>query len=347
MNRLNSIIPLAALSMITLAPILLLAAAPPTPAAVKSDEKTAPSKTLPSYRLIDEAARAIEQGDFDRAIELYGRARQRLPELAQIPYNQAVAHYRKGDFQRAAELFEQAAQLAEQDDLRNRATYNLGNTVYKQGKQAIESQDDPNLALQQIDQASDRMTQALKHFKQAVNTDPDDADARHNAELTHKMLKQLEDLKEQLEQQQQQQQQDNQEQQDQQQDQQQPPSDQQENATDQQRADSTPQQGEDENQQPQSQEQPQEQDQSQQGEQDDQEQQEGEQDQPPTSGEQNDEESEDETESTGRPQDETREPMSKEQADRLLQSVRDKERQRREQLARRQAKNQPPVEKDW
>jgi hypothetical protein len=39
--------------------------------------------------------------------------------------------------------------------------------------------------------------------------------------------------------------------------------------------------------------------------------------------------------------------MTREEARRLLQMVRDKERQRREELARRQAARQPPVAKDW
>jgi hypothetical protein len=39
--------------------------------------------------------------------------------------------------------------------------------------------------------------------------------------------------------------------------------------------------------------------------------------------------------------------MTKEEAERLLQSVRDKERQRRAELARREQAQRPPVEKDW
>ena len=39
--------------------------------------------------------------------------------------------------------------------------------------------------------------------------------------------------------------------------------------------------------------------------------------------------------------------MSKEQAERLLQSVRDKERQRRSELARREAGKRSRVDKDW
>ncbi len=39
--------------------------------------------------------------------------------------------------------------------------------------------------------------------------------------------------------------------------------------------------------------------------------------------------------------------MSREEAERLLQGVRDKERQRRRDLARKEALQQPPVDKDW
>ena len=39
--------------------------------------------------------------------------------------------------------------------------------------------------------------------------------------------------------------------------------------------------------------------------------------------------------------------MSREEAQRLLQQVRDKERRRREELARQEAGRQPAVVKDW
>ncbi len=39
--------------------------------------------------------------------------------------------------------------------------------------------------------------------------------------------------------------------------------------------------------------------------------------------------------------------MSREEAERLLQSVRDKEARRREELARQEARGRHPVDKDW
>jgi hypothetical protein len=39
--------------------------------------------------------------------------------------------------------------------------------------------------------------------------------------------------------------------------------------------------------------------------------------------------------------------MSLEEAQRLLQGVRDRERKRREELARREALRHPPVDRDW
>ena len=45
--------------------------------------------------------------------------------------------------------------------------------------------------------------------------------------------------------------------------------------------------------------------------------------------------------------DESSEEMTPEEAERLLQLVRDKERQRQEELARRRAKDQPRVVRDW
>jgi hypothetical protein len=39
--------------------------------------------------------------------------------------------------------------------------------------------------------------------------------------------------------------------------------------------------------------------------------------------------------------------MSREQAERLLQQVRDREQERRDELAKARAARQPPVDKDW
>jgi len=275
--------------------------------------------------LLEAADRAVADGQYGQAIERYEQLRQLMPEAPQIPYNMGVAAYRNGDLDRAAELFGQALALAEDRPLRSRSAYNLGTTGYARSLQprAAETEADPTA---QLDNAMEELREALGHYRQALDADPQDLDARANAELTYRRLKRLEELKQQMQQQQQQQQQgDSSQPQDQDQQQQQQGGDQ-----DQQ------QQGQDQQQQGQQQGR----DQQQQGQQEQAGQEEGQAQQENQTGQEQDEEAEREGSAQRR-------TMTREEAERLLQSVRDKERGRLEEMARRQRSRRPPVDKDW
>ena len=284
----------------------------------------------PSLRqLLDGAQRAAQGQRYDEAMTLYEQARVRLPEAAQIPYNMGVASFRQGNLQRAAELFDQARMLADDPALRARSAYNLGTTAYRR---FLEQPQDPAQADNDLGQATEELKRALEQFREALDADPDNGDARANGELAYQWLKQLEQMQQQQQQgepQQQNQQQD--QEQDQQQQDQQPSDD--PNATNQPRDDASRQSGESGEQQPQEQQtpQPQDTDKQQDGQQEQAEPAEGRQaeDQPPEA------------------QDPGQRAMTREEAERLLQSVRDKERRRAEELARRQAARQPQVDKDW
>ncbi|MHC4219506.1 MAG: tetratricopeptide repeat protein [Planctomycetota bacterium] len=265
--------------------IVLLAAAQPA---------TAPD-------LLQSAQDAFTTERYQEALDHYDQLRELYPQEAGIPYNMGVAAYRLGDLQKAAELFDQARTLAVDPALRARSAYNLGTTAYRK---SLEQPQDPNQAATQIDDATSDLKQALEHFRQSIDADPADLDARANGELAYRWLEQLQQMQEQMQQQQQGENQENQEQQEQQDQQQQQ------------------QQGDQQQDQ-----QPQEQQQQQQA---DEQQQEPEQAQ------------EDERDAEAQ-----RKPMSREEAQRLLQQVRDKERRRREELARQEADRQPPVDKDW
>lgn len=290
-------------------------------------------------QLRDEAAKAMEEGRFADAVEHYSRLRQMLPEAAQVPYNMAVAEYRQGNLNEAAELFNDAITLAEQAELRNRATYNLGNTAYNQSLRALQGQDDPQQAMAGLENATGRLQEALKSFKQALAADPENEDARANAEAAHRLLRQLEQLQQQMQQQNPQQGDQNQDQDQQQQDQQSQDQQQQQQGQQQDQQQSQNQQSEQEQQQDQ---------QQQQGSPE--QQQQDDQQQKQAAAEENEQQEQqqaqaEEQESEGE-QRQGRQ-MTREEAERLLQRVRDKERQRREELARRQRGRHKPAEKDW
>jgi Ca-activated chloride channel family protein len=281
--------------------------------------------------LLEAARRAVAEEKYDEAIQHYARLRELMPEAPEVPYNMGVAAYRAGDLDRAAELFGQALTMAEEQSLRAKSAYNLGTTAYARNLRPGPTQNtqDPG---GQIDNAIEELRQALDHYRQVLDVDPRNEDARANAELTYRRLKRLEELREQMQQQQQQggQQKQDQRQQDRQEPQQQQGEQDQQSSQDRQ---SPPQQHPQ-----QAGEQQQQQQQQQQG-----------QEQPPqdrqeaaqaaTPREQKDE-------AEGGAAGERRE-MTREEAQRLLQSVRDKERRRREEQARREQGRHPSVEKDW
>jgi hypothetical protein len=326
-------------------------------AAILVTVDAAPGQSQSLRDLAAAADQAMTDGEYDQAVELYGQAHDLAPQRAEIPYNLAVAQYRRGDFENAARWFEQAAALADDPALRSMATYNLGNANFSDAMRKTHSDADPQQAadaMAGLQDATDRLGNALNHYRNVIDNDPADADARANAELAHRLRKQLEEMQEQLqEQQQQQQQQQDQQQQDQrdQQQQDQQSSDQQQEDRQQQdqQVDRDQPQGRDENADQQS-------PQSEEGEQDRQQQQrpqEQEQEQQQSGNESQDDREEPQSDRNESQEgdrgaaEQRQEPMSREEAERLLQRVRDQERERRAELARRQRSRHRPAEKDW
>jgi Ca-activated chloride channel family protein len=274
----------------------------------------AAAQTASAPDLLRQAEQAFTDERFGEAVELYDQLRQRYPQEAEIPYNMGVAAYRDGDRPRAAELFDQARMLTADPALRAMSAYNLGTTAYRR---SLQQPQDPAKPQTQLQDATGDLEHALEHFREALDADPADQDARANGELAYRWLEQLRQMQQQMQQEQQ-----GQPQEQPQQDQQQP----------QQPQEQQGQQGDQQEQDPQQQEQ------QQADRQDDQQQ----------AQEQQAAESE-QAEATEGERDEAaeRKPMSREEAQRLLQQVRDKERRRQEELARREAGRQPPVDKDW
>ncbi|MHC4219326.1 MAG: tetratricopeptide repeat protein, partial [Planctomycetota bacterium] len=174
-----------------------------------------PGPPVPSEKLLRSAEAAFSAERFDEALGHYERLRQRYPEAAQIPYNMGIAAYRQGDVKRAAELFDEARMLTGDPALRAKSAYNLGTTAYRR---SLEQSPDPTEAMTQIGDATSDLEAALEHFREAIDADPADADARANGELAYRWLQQLEQMQQQMQQQQQQdqQQQEQQEEQEQQ-----------------------------------------------------------------------------------------------------------------------------------
>jgi len=101
------------------------------------------------------------QGKYAEALEEYMKLDMDNPKDNRFRYNKGCAAYQGEDYAVAQAAFSSALRRADNDDLKFRALYNLGNTAFKQGD----------------------YSSAARYFKDAIVLDPQNADARYNLEL--------------------------------------------------------------------------------------------------------------------------------------------------------------------
>jgi Ca-activated chloride channel family protein len=274
-------------------------------------------------------------------------------------YNQGVTQYREGQYAEARDSFTRSTAVADRA-LEARARFNLANCDYAEALALRAENPD------EADEAIAKLETAISHYRGAIEANPQDADARANAELAQLFIDQIQQEQEQQEQEQQEQEQQEQEQQEQEQ-QEQDQQDQQEQDEQEQQQEGEQEQNEQEQQQQGEQEQD-EQEQQQEGEQDqdqqeqneqeqneqEQDQQEGEQDQQQTPGSSGGTQTENSNEKPeghhgiGSSAD-GQEPraMTEEEAEKMLQAVRDRDLKRRYEKLRKTQRYYQPVDRDW
>ncbi len=299
--------------------------------------------SAPPRTLVQQGNEQYQTGHYDEALELYRQAAEAgLANSPELLHNQAAALYHLGQRDEARALWQK---LAEQGNAQLEAPmrYNLGNCEYADALDAVQGQD--------FKAALEHLQAAQQLYHEALQLDPAIQDARANLELAEHFKTQLEQL------QQQQQQQGGQSDQQDQQDQQNLPDEQSQQQSNSQPDQSQQQQsGDADQQQDQQSAQDQQQDEQaeqQEGQQQQDEQQSDEQDQQQSDEQQSEEQLAAETQPAAESQPAGEQSqavpidMTREQAERLLQMVRDAEKARREELARRRAARQDPVTRDW
>jgi hypothetical protein len=323
----------------SLAPIVLPTTTPPTPAQERALESSGTvdasvdviATDAPASALIERARVAFDAQAWQSAAIALQQARARMDDPPPVlAYDEGVAWAKAGDLHQARTAFAAAMRNADSPEIAADAAFNLGNVAHTLA-QSDGDQSDQHAAIEEL-------TTALNHYREVIAHTPDDPDAHANAQLTWQRIEVLKEQQEQQEQdkdeqsddQDQQEQSDDQNQEDQQDDQQQDP--QQQNQDQQDPQQQNTEQQEQQNQDPQDQE-PQDQN-PQDEEQQDPEQQPSDKQQPepkPTEA---------------KPSPAEQKPMTREEAQRLLQRVRDRERERVKQDAP-QGLGQPSTGKDW
>lgn len=312
-----------------------------------------------AWALVAQGNAQFAAGAYAEALRAYEAAAAAGAATPELLHNQAAAHFRLGQYAEARELWEQAAPLGDAQ-FEGRMRYNLGNCDYAEAlaAQAVE----PQQSVASLDRAAER-------YREALRLDPTLADARANLELTQLLKQQIVQATPQC-QQSQPSEGGADEQGEQKQQQAQPssrPSSQPQEQPAQQSSESSAEQKPDDQQQSQQSEgQRSAQDRQQSAGDQEQEQQQGERSEQDSAREDpaeaqsaagsSDPSAREEQQGQAASEDEAGESreaqqaqvqLTPEQAERLLQMVRDAEKARREQLARQRAARGKPVERDW
>lgn len=114
---------------------------------------------------VQKGCRLYNRGKYPEADTAFKKGLEKNPELHLLHFNDGAALYRMGKFQDAAAEFTRAATSPDKS-LREKALYNLGNSLYRAQKEK----------------------EALAAFKDAIKTNPDDLDAKFNYEFIRKKM---------------------------------------------------------------------------------------------------------------------------------------------------------------
>ena len=155
---------------------------------------------------VAEARKAMDAGDFAAAEKAYAQAIAADSSNSRAQFNQGVAQYKSQNLQGSSESFATAGQIGD-PAVAEGAMFNQGDAAYSGAIKIIDSddfketvgasaQDQGNPKRKEaIDAAIKAASTALTHFKDAASADQLDTDARYNAETATRLLKMLEEEK--------------------------------------------------------------------------------------------------------------------------------------------------------
>lgn len=115
-------------------------------------------------------------GDYAGALEKYGEARETDPGSQALFYNVGTCQYRLGNYEEAKKELEPATRMPD-SALAAKAAYNLANTHFRSGEHAESSE------------KIQAFREALAYLKKAIELNPDFENAKRNAEIVQRRLK--------------------------------------------------------------------------------------------------------------------------------------------------------------
>lgn len=139
-----------------------------------------PGRAASPYQAVQQGNMFYHNGKYAEAAEQYGNAAQMVPDAAEIHFNQGNAAYKQQEYGKAREHYTQALQTTDRT-LEGKVKYNLGNVAYQQALQN----------LQQPQAALPHLRSAMAYYRDSLDVDPQQQEARYNLELSYLLLHKL------------------------------------------------------------------------------------------------------------------------------------------------------------
>ncbi|MBW2112640.1 MAG: VWA domain-containing protein [Deltaproteobacteria bacterium] len=134
-----------------------------------------------AYASPTSAEKTYARGDYALSAKEYRKEVKRSPDDAQLQFNLGTAAYKDKKYQEALTAFRTALKTSE-IELQNKAYYNMGNTLYREGEKTVKKSPQDTIK---------RWEASIKAYEGALKLNPDDKDACFNLEFVKKKLETL------------------------------------------------------------------------------------------------------------------------------------------------------------
>lgn len=132
--------------------------------------------------VLSDAQKLYNEGNVTEALNQFNQVQHKDPNETTLLYNQANCHYKLDQTDLAVELFQKVLSQSNDPSLQEKAHFNLGNCSFRQAT----SQESPELQ-----EALKQLQTAVKHYRQALTMNPNDAEAKHNIALACQLMAQI------------------------------------------------------------------------------------------------------------------------------------------------------------
>jgi len=130
--------------------------------------------------LVAEANQAFADGEYAAALEAYSAMELKLPQSPELAYNRGAASYMLGDYAQARDAFNRSL-LTRDVGLEAKIKFNLGDVAFASARKKMSNPPE----------AINLLKSAIVHWRDAVELDPEDDDARINIELAERQIRDL------------------------------------------------------------------------------------------------------------------------------------------------------------